>query len=255
MRGDHLHFRFSGAAQWALADVSVALPQGQMTAFVGPNGSGKSTLLHCLTGTWTPVQGVVTYATAPLSEWSATQRAQHIALVQQAHTAAPLLTVQEIVRLGRTPFRRLWQAWTPQDERAVQDALQVTGLADLAGRSYTALSGGQQQRVWLALALAQEPAVIFLDEPTTFLDIHYQLALLQTLQQLQRSRGLTVGIILHDLNQVLQFADQVYCLQAGRVVAAGPPAAVLQPALVQAVFGVRAETIQTPQQHAALVFY
>lgn len=189
MTGKELTYRYPGAVQPALQQATVTLPPGQITALIGPNGSGKSTLLRCLTGTLTPQQGTVWLQNRPLQHLPARQRAQRIAVVQQANQDQPLLTVEEIVRLGRTPFHRLWSSWTTADQHAVEQALANTGLTDLADQSYTALSGDQQQRVWLAMALAQKPAVLFLDEPTTYLDIHYQLGLLQTLRQLSRTQG------------------------------------------------------------------
>lgn len=243
MTGKELTYRYPGAVQPALQQATVTLPPGQITALIGPNGSGKSTLLRCLTGTLTPQQGTVWLQNRPLQHLPARQRAQQIAVVQQANQDQPLLTVEEIVRLGRTPFHRLWSSWTTADQHAVEQALANTGLTDLADQSYTALSGGQQQRVWLAMALAQKPAVLFLDEPTTYLDIHYQLGLLQTLRQLSRTQGLTVSLILHDLNQVLQFADRTYCVKAGRIVAGGKTVTVLTPALIRDVFQVEAKLI------------
>lgn len=246
--GDALTYQYPDAVKPALIQASVNLPAGEMTAFIGPNGSGKSTLLHCLTGGLTPTSGDVWYAKRRLQTISPRERAQHIALVQQSNQDSPMLTVREIVQLGRTPFRHFLQSWSKQDEQAFMDALGTVGLADLPDRPYRALSGGQQQRVWLALALAQEPQIIFLDEPTTFLDIHYQLALLRTLRRLSRTRGLTVGLILHDLNQVLQFADNTYCVNAGQIVAGGTTATVVTPELVHNVFQVQAEIVQTKQQ-------
>ncbi|MFD1430771.1 ABC transporter ATP-binding protein [Lacticaseibacillus mingshuiensis] len=247
-------YRYPGAADLALRPVDLSIKAGQFWALCGPNGSGKSTLLRCLTAQLTPVSGTVSFAGKPLVSWSAQARAQQLAVVRQNNQAKPALTVREVVALGRTPYRHFWQAITLADREAVDAALRQCDLVALADRPFLALSGGQQQRVWLALALAQTPSVIILDEPTTFLDIHYQLDLLKRLKALTQ-RGVTVIAVLHDLNQVLQFADTVALLAAGTLMATGTPEEVLNAKRVGQLFQVEANRVQDPAGQSALIFH
>jgi iron complex transport system ATP-binding protein len=216
--------------------VSLAPPPGATVGLLGPNGSGKSTLLRILAGVLAPASGIVTLDGRPLPDTPRRTVAQRIAVVEQHATTQVELTVRDVVRLGRIPHRRAWSAPSPEDERAVTEALTRTGLVDRATQSWHTLSGGERQRVQIARALAQEPRELLLDEPTNHLDIQHQLDLLTLVAELP----VTSVIALHDLNLAAMFCDHLLILKDGRAYATGTPAEVITEKLIAEVYGVRA---------------
>ncbi|WP_374984748.1 ABC transporter ATP-binding protein [Streptomyces fradiae] len=219
-----------------LDGVCIAPPPGAVTGLLGPNGSGKSTLLRVLSGVLAPASGVVTLDGTPLGELRRRDVARRVAVVEQQADTLVELTVTDVVRLGRTPHRRAWTPLTAADEQAVRDALERTGLAGHADRTWHTLSGGERQRAQIARALAQEPRELLLDEPTNHLDIQHQHDLLHLVRELE----VTSVVALHDLNLAAMYCDHLVILRLGRVVAAGPPRQVLTEELIAAVYGVRA---------------
>ncbi|RPF27802.1 ABC transporter ATP-binding protein [Georgenia muralis] len=222
-----------------LDGVSATAPTAAVTAVVGPNGSGKSTLLRTVVGALPPGRGAVRLAGEDLLAMGRRRRARELALVEQDSAADVSLDVLDVVLLGRTPHSSRWGGDSDADVALASDALARVGAADLAHRDVATLSGGERQRVHLARALAQQPGLLLLDEPTNHLDVAAQLAVLGLARSLAAT-GMTVLTALHDLDHALRFCDQVVVLQEGRVVAAGPPGAVLTAELVSAVYGVRA---------------
>ncbi|MEU1022147.1 ABC transporter ATP-binding protein, partial [Streptomyces sp. NPDC005904] len=197
---------------------------------------GKSTLLRLLAGVLAPAAGVVTLDGRPLADTPRRAVARRIAVVEQHASTQVELTVRDVVRLGRVPHRRAWSAPTPEDERAVREALEHTGLTERAAQSWHTLSGGERQRVQIARALAQEPRELLLDEPTNHLDVQHQLELLALIAELP----LTSVIALHDLNLAAMYCDHVLILKEGTAYAAGTPAEVITEQLIAEVYGVRA---------------
>ena len=210
-----------------------------MVALLGRNGCGKSTLIRCLGGALTPRGGAVSLLGEPLAGRSRGEVARTLAVVSQELSVPFAFSVREVVDLGRAPYARFLQSPTQEDRRAVADALAATDLVGLAGRAYQTLSGGEQQRVALAMALAQGPMALLLDEPTVHLDIAHQLALLAVLRRLCREQGLAVLAAMHDINLACLYVDRIAVLGEGTLLAAGPPAAVVTPALVERAFGTR----------------
>ncbi|MCU1536669.1 MAG: transporter related protein, partial [Humibacillus sp.] len=179
--------------------------------------------------------------------------ARSVALLPQAPPLPEGITVVELVGRGRHPHHSLVRRWSPDDDVAVARALEATGTLDLAGRHVEELSGGQRQRVWIALTLAQQTGVVLLDEPTTYLDVAHQVDVLDLLRDLNRSRGTTVVMVLHDLNLAARYADHVVAMRGGRLVAAGAPAHLVTPDLVQEVFGLRSRVVPDPVTGGPLV--
>lgn len=198
-----------------LTDIDLDVIQGEFLALVGANGSGKTTLLHCLAHLRKPTQGGVFWKGVPLGDLPRRQMAKHIALLPQHPQAPTDLSVQALVRMGRTPHRTSLLGSDIAGKEAVAQAMQSTGITELSTRSLGTLSGGERQRAWIAMALAQDPDVFLLDEPTTFLDIAHQLAILDMLKKWNRQSGKTIVAILHDLNQALRYADRVAVLDQG----------------------------------------
>jgi iron-chelate-transporting ATPase len=226
---------------------SVALAAGTVTALIGPNGSGKSTLLRALARLHPPVKGDVTFADgADLRALSGRELARRITLLSQQRTAPGGLSVRELVEFGRHPHRSRWGGRDPGGPLAVAKAIELTGLGDLADRPVHALSGGQAQRVWLASCLAQDTALLLLDEPTTFLDLRYQVEILDVLRDLADLHDVGVGVVLHDLDQAAAIADRLLLLEDGRVTAEGSPAEVLTTANLTRAYGIRVDVTIDP---------
>jgi iron complex transport system ATP-binding protein len=179
--------------------------------------------------------------------------ARRLGLLPQTPLAPEGVTVGDLVARGRTPHQRWWQQWSADDERAVREAMQATGVAELAERPVDELSGGQRQRVWLATVLAQETEVLLLDEPTTYLDLAHQVEVLELVAELNATRGRTVVMVLHDLNHAARYAGHVVAMKDGRVVAEGPPAEVVTEELVADVFGLACAVVPCPVSGRPLV--
>ena len=224
-------------SQTVLHNINLELAGGQIIGLLGPNGSGKSTLLRCLAGLLPAgVQQVRLDGTA-LRDLPMKVRARQMAFVPQHADVDGDLSVCQIVRLGRTPWRRMLQGWSAADERAVTEAMRLMQLTGLRDKLWQQLSGGERQRCQIARALAQQPQVLLLDEPTNHLDIQYQLELMCLVARLP----LTVVIALHDLNLAANFCQRLVLLKSGRVVADDTPESVLTPKLIEQTWGVGAK--------------
>ncbi|MFE7560024.1 ABC transporter ATP-binding protein [Kitasatospora sp. NPDC057500] len=228
-------------------DASLTLRAGEVTVLVGPNGSGKSTLLRTLARLQRPRTAaiVIDQDTDGLA-LSPREFSRRVALLTQGRPTPSGLTVRDVVDFGRYPHRGRWGRTDPDGRAAVDRALGLTGVADLAERGAEHLSGGQLQRVWLAGCLAQETGVLLLDEPTTYLDLRYQIELLDLLRDLADDHGIAVGAVLHDLDQAAAVADRIVLLHAGRVVADGSPEDVLTARRLTDAYGIRIEVDTDP---------
>lgn len=230
----------------ALDDVSLHLRERALTVLVGPNGSGKSTLLRSLARLIRPARGAVLLDGRAITTLPTREVARRLGILPQAPGAPAGLTVRELVEQGRFPHLGPLRLPGARDREAVARALALTGLTTFADRTLETLSGGERQRAWIALVLAQEPAVLLFDEPTTFLDLEHQLQILALLRRLPDERGLTVAAVLHDLNHASRFADWIVVLHQGRVVTEGPPEEVITADVLAAVFRVRAHLLRDP---------
>ena len=226
--------------------LDVAVPPGQITAIVGANASGKSTLLRSMSRLMAPTHGQVLLDGRSIHETPTRELARTLGLLPQSPVAPDGIVVADLVSRGRHPHRGLFSGWTGQDDAAVQGALAATRTLDLADRAVDELSGGQRQRVWIAMALAQQTDILLLDEPTTFLDINHQVEILDLLVDLNRSRGTTVVMVLHDLNLAARYADHLVALTDGRVHASGAPDHVLTEGTVRTVFGLSSRIMADP---------
>ncbi|MDT0378203.1 ABC transporter ATP-binding protein [Streptomyces sp. DSM 42041] len=228
-------------------DASVALPLGEVTVLVGPNGSGKSTLLRTLARLQRPRQGTLAIdADTDGFALSPREFSRQVALLTQGRAAPSGLSVRDVVEFGRYPYRGRWGRADPRGRAAVDRALRLTGVEELAERGAEHLSGGQLQRVWLAGCLAQETGVLLLDEPTTYLDLRYQVELLDLIRDLADVHDIAVGVVLHDLDQAAAVADRIVLLHEGRIIADGPPEDVLTPERLTETYGIRVEVTADP---------
>jgi iron complex transport system ATP-binding protein len=220
--------------------INAAIRPGTITTIIGPNGSGKSTLLSLLANRLTPIKGEVVVDGKTLSSYRAKELARHLAVVYQQNEAPADITVKKLVAYGRFPYRKRFSNWKEEDELAVNEALEATKLENKAHLPLLSLSGGEQQRAWIALALAQKTNILLLDEPTTYLDLYHQLEVLELVRSLNRLKKTTIVMVLHDLNQAIQYSDELIVMQAGSIVKAGLPKEVVTEEMVENIYGVRA---------------
>lgn len=230
----------------ALRQVDSIAFEGRITVICGANGSGKSTLLKCLAGLEQPTEGEVHLSGQQLNALSRRTVARQVAVMSQTPEVPIGLSVEELVEQGRYPHRPWLGRLSTRDRGIIESAIFRVGLQDLRARQLTTLSGGERQRAWLAMALAQEPRVLFLDEPTSFLDIRHQAELLTLLRKLNSEEGLTIIAVLHDLNQVMDVADDVVLMQKGQVLAAGPTHKVLRADLLRQAFECHVDLVPHP---------
>ena len=236
-----------------LRDLDLTLPTGAMTTILGPNGCGKSTLLRALARLIAPQSGRVTLEGEDIARAEPRALARRMAILPQSPLAPEGISVADLVRRGRTPWRGALSPWREEDARACATALEVTGVAAFADRPLEELSGGQRQRAWLALVLAQSTPLLLLDEPTTFLDLVHQIDLLSLLRKRNRDTGLTVVSVLHDLNLAARFSDRIVLLGRDGPVATGTPAEVMTPDNLDRAFGLKATVIPDPVLGAPMV--
>ena len=232
---------FGYYGQPLLYDMSLHIEAGEMLGLLGPNGSGKTTLLRILSGVLEPQQGNVLLNGRSVRAWGRRQVAQRIAVVPQELHMPFAFTVEQMIEMGRTPFvHGLFSTLKQHDRAIVTDAMAAAGIDAFGGRVFNELSGGERQRVMIAMALAQQPSVLLLDEPTAHLDIKYQVETLELVQRLNRERGVTIIAAIHDLNLAARYFSRLLLFQRG-IVADGSPAEVLEPALLSRVYGVQVQ--------------
>ena len=230
-------FRYDAAARAALAGITLSIPQQSFFAFIGPNGSGKSTLLKLLLGALRPTEGTVLFGERAAADWDRREFALRVGVVAQIEELLFPFSVRELVMMGRYPHLGPWQRARDIDETAVTRALERCDIAGLAERTILQLSGGERQRARVARALAQEPSVLVLDEPTAALDISHEMAVFELLADLRRSAGVTIVTATHNINLAARYATHIVLLQQGEVVAQGAAAQVLERATIERVYG------------------
>ncbi|WP_292189270.1 ABC transporter ATP-binding protein [Mesorhizobium sp.] len=228
----------------ALSDFSLSLAPGEIRALIGPNGSGKSTALQALAGLTRPVAGSAAIGDRAVASMSRREIARHLAFLPQQPVAPDEMTVEQLVRQGRFTHVGLFRRYGPRDEEAIRWALESTGLADFADRGLRELSGGERQRAWISAALAQEAQILLLDEPTSFLDIGYQIEVLDLVYRLSRERGVGIVMAIHDLNQAMSICDRISLLEKGRLVFDGQAHALADSGLIEKVFRVQGRFVQ-----------
>lgn len=212
---------------------------GKIYSIIGPNGSGKSTLLKTCAGQLKPAQGKVLLQGRMLDSYPRRQLARHMAMLQQSQASLPDVSVRSLVSYGRFPHQPVWGAKRKEDEEIVEWAMAQTGTLPFAERKLSNLSGGERQRVWIAMTLAQQSGLILLDEPTTYLDVNHQWEVMELVHDLNRKYGITIVMVLHDLNHAAACSDELLVMRAGEMYASGPPEQVITDRMLRDVFGVR----------------
>ncbi|HET7323564.1 MAG TPA: ABC transporter ATP-binding protein [Halococcus sp.] len=238
--GEELVLGYSDGEQPVIDGESLAIPSGCVTALVGPNGSGKSTLLRGLAHQHEPEAGVIRLDGRDIQSLGSKELARKLGLLSQENVSPSSLTVSDLAMHGRYPYRGVFDTHTDEDEAAVERALSLAGVSHLRDREIGSLSGGQKQLAWIGMVLAQDTDVLLLDEPTTFLDLHHQLEVMDIVAALKADSEVTVVLVLHDINQAARYADYMLALDDGEIYARGPPDEIVSEELLREVFGVSA---------------
>ncbi len=220
---------------------NVVVPSGEVTALVGPNGSGKSTLLKSMADQLAPERGEVLLDGEDVQSFDAKELARRLGLLSQENESPGSITVEDLVYHGRYPHRGFFDSVTDEDRAAVERAIELAGVGHLRDAEVGNLSGGQKQLAWIAMVLAQDTDVLLLDEPTTYLDLHHQLRVMEVVQTLNREENVTVGVVLHDIGQAARFADNLIAMKDGEAYDWGPPEEVVTEDLLADVFRVDAD--------------
>jgi len=223
------------------------VPEGEVTALVGPNGSGKSTLLKALSNHLEPESGTVTLDGHDIQTFEQSELAREMGVLSQENESPGSITVEDLAYHGRYPHRGFFESVGPEDHEAVDDAIEMAGVEHLRDTEVGQLSGGQKQLAWIAMVLAQDTDVLLLDEPTTFLDLHHQFRVLETVRQLNEREDVTVAVVLHDIAQAARFADNLVAMREGELYDWGPPREVVTEQLLADVFGVEARVEYEPE--------
>lgn len=231
-----------------LRGVSLQVQKGEFFGIIGPNGSGKSTLIKLLSGVEPPSAGKILLQGTNLAQFSRKQLAQHVAVLQQEALPPVGFTVREVAEMGRYPYQNwLGEEWTDAGE-LIDQVLAELDLTELADRPVEALSGGERQRAALAKVTVQQPDLLMLDEPTTYLDIGYQQQMMDYVRAWQRSAGLTVVAVLHDLNLAALYCDRIMVLCEGEVLATGTPETIIRAEILEQAYGIRPTIVVHPQR-------
>ncbi|MCM3786108.1 ABC transporter ATP-binding protein [Neobacillus mesonae] len=228
-------------------NLNIQIPQGKITALVGANGSGKSTILKTMARLMQPKAGSVLLDGKSIHKQSTREVAKQLAILPQNPTAPEGLTVTELVSYGRFPYQKGFGSLKADDKKMVEWAIEATGLNEFHDRPIDQLSGGQRQRAWIAMALAQDTDILFLDEPTTFLDMAHQLEVLQLLEELNVSAQRTIVMVVHDLNHATRYAHHMIAIKQGKAAAIGSPQEVMTTEVMREVFGIEADIITDPR--------
>ena len=236
-----------------LSDVSVTIPQNKISVILGANGCGKSTLLKTFARLLAPQSGQMILDGKNVSEIPSRQMAKMLGLLPQSPVVPEGIRVMDLVSRGRFPYRQFLKSMTREDYAAVEEAMEIMGITELTDRAVEKLSGGQRQRVWIALALAQQTDILLLDEPTTFLDIAYQIEILDMLTDLNRKHKTTIVMVLHDINLSARYADYLFAMKKGQLVAEGTPDEIITPELMEKVYGLACDVITDPVSQSPMV--
>ncbi|BFT70187.1 ABC transporter ATP-binding protein [Paenibacillus sp. P36] len=230
-----------------VSNLNLSIPDAKITALVGANGSGKSTILKSLARIMKIKGGQVYLDGKSIHQRTTKEVARELAILPQNPTAPEGLTVSELVSYGRFPHQKGFGSMTKEDKETISWAIEVTGMMPFADRPVDQLSGGQRQRAWIAMALAQQTDILFLDEPTTFLDMAHQLEVLKLLQKLNKEEGRTIIMVVHDLNHATHYAHHMVAIMQGKVVSEGTPEEVVTQPVLREVFGIEADIVKDPR--------
>lgn len=235
-------------------DVCLEFKRGEVYSIIGPNGCGKTTLMRAISRNMKPKAGRVLLEGEDIFRMNTKRVARHIAMLSQNNATMSDVTVRTLVQYGRYAHKEWWRGQSGEDAEIVDWALETTGMADYANRKLDALSGGERQRAWIAMSVAQRPEILLLDEPTTYLDISHQLEIMELVSRLNREQGITIVMVLHDINHAARYSDELIVLNERRVWKRGDPWSMLESGVLREVFRVEA-SISKDEENGTPVFY
>lgn len=235
-------------------NLSISIQKGEVVSIIGPNGSGKSTLLKSLSRMLEASEGKIFIMDNELNSMKSNEVARILSMLSQQNSSPSDLTVKDLVYYGRIPHKKWYEPRKKEDEEIVNWAIENTGLSEYTERKVTNLSGGERQRVWLAMALAQQPKILFLDEPTTYLDMCHQLELMELVQEINNKFNMTIVMVLHDLNQAARYSSRIIIMKDGAVVADGKPEEVLCKDIIRGVYNVKCCITKDPINNKPQIF-
>lgn len=239
MEVKNLSFSYTKDSPLIINDISFGIEEGKITTILGPNGCGKSTLFYLMTKNLSPRHGEVILGYRKIDSMTNREFAKKVAIVHQYNKVANDITVRQLVSYGRTPYQAMMKRQSDEDDKMIDWAISVTDLEDVRDRTVNSMSGGQKQRVWIAMALAQGTDYLFLDEPTTYLDIKYQLETLKLVRRLNKELGITIIMVLHDINQAIAYSDTIIGLKNGKILINGEPNSVITEEVIESLYGVK----------------
>lgn len=235
-----------------LKDISFRIKEGDITTIMGANGCGKTTLFSLMTRNLYPRRGDIFLKGKNIQNLGLKEFARRVSIVHQYNTSSDDITVERLVSFGRTPHMKMMRGRSEEDERLIRWAMEVTNVEKYRDREISRLSGGQRQRVWIAMALAQNTKILFLDEPTTYLDIRYQIEILELVKKLNREFGITIIMVLHDINQAIYFSDCVIGLKDGLVEMEGNPQEVITRESIRSLYGIELDVTKVGEKKFVL---
>ena len=236
-----------------LRDVTMDFEKGKITTIIGPNGCGKSSLLKTISRTVTPIAGRVIFEDKPIASYQPKELAKRIANLPQIHMSPSDIDIRTLVSYGRFPYKKFGQPMSHEDGRIIDETLELTGLAHMGDRLLNNLSGGEKQRAWIAMTICQQPEILLLDEPITYLDIGYQVEVLELIRELEKNLKITIVMVLHDMNFTARYSDRIYVLKDRGVHDYGKPEAIIEHEHLKDVFKIESQSFTDEKNHCPFV--
>ncbi|UTC64277.1 ABC transporter ATP-binding protein [Treponema sp. OMZ 788] len=229
-------------------NLNLRVKKGQVVSIIGPNASGKSTILKSIAGIIKPVSGKIFIEEKDISKMDSKKLAQKVSILLQQNKNPDDISIEELVYFGRYPHKKWFEGFEASDKKIIEEAMKLTNTFALRDKTLETLSGGERQRAWIAMALAQEPDILLFDEPTTYLDLAHQIEFLELVNRLNKETGVTVVLVLHDLNQAARYGNYLFAMKEGKIFAQGNPEEVLNPQNILSIYKIEADIINRPDR-------